>query len=49
MIKKYQKRQKAMAMDRGGSRIFSREGADFQKNFENFVELFLFRLTKLIF
>ena len=28
-------------------RIFSREGADFQKNFENFVDLF-FRSTKLI-
>ena len=35
---------------RGGSRIFSRGGgADFQKNFENFVDLFFFRSTKLIF
>ena len=25
---------------RGGSRIFSRGGADFQKTFENFVDLF---------
>ena len=33
---------------RGGSRIFSRGGADFQKIFENFVDLF-FRSTKLIF
>ena len=35
---------------RGGSRIFSRGGADFQKIFENFDDLFFFfRSTKLIF
>ena len=34
---------------RGGSRVFSKGGgADFQKNFANFVDLF-FRLTELIF
>ena len=33
---------------RGGSRVFSKRGADFQKNFANFVDLF-FRLTELIF
>ena len=34
---------------RGGSRIFSRGGAEFQKNFENFDDHFFFRSTKLIF
>ena len=34
---------------RGGSRIFSRGGADFQKIFQNFDDLFFFRSTKLIF
>ena len=33
---------------RGGSRIFSRGGADFQKFFENFVNLFV-RSTEFIF
>ena len=34
---------------RGGSRIFSRGGADFQKIFENFDDLFFFRSIRLIF
>ena len=34
---------------RGGSRIFSRGGADFKKKFENFDDLFFFRSTKFIF
>ena len=35
---------------RGGSRIFSRGGGtDFQKNFQNFDDLFFFRSTKLTF
>ena len=37
-----------MLICRGGSRIFSR-GADFQKKFENFDDLFFFRSTKLNF
>ena len=37
-----------MAELRGGSRVFSRGGADFQKTFENFDDLF-YRSTKLYF
>ena len=38
-------------VSRGGSRIFSRGGggADFQKIFQNFDDLFILRATKLIF
>ena len=39
-----------MILIRGGSRVFSRGGGvDFQKFFQNFDDLFFFRLTKLIF
>ena len=42
--------QNYTATSRGGSRIFSRGGADFQKIFQNFDDLFFFfRSTKLIF